>query len=477
MSPSLSRDQQGPGRAGRWLAPLSLAALACVAGALTTTRGVGSATSVSTQDEAVLSDSPGVHSVAPRVAVLDDGTAHVVWQEGQPGVDAGEPLILHRFRLPGGAWSDTYEVYWDGVQPSVATDGRAVGVTFVRNPFDRFDSAEVLYKLWDGAAVSWPDIPNAIQGELGVAGAQPDLAFDRQGYVWLVWINSRDSDQRPYYARILTQSREVDGAGPIDEREQGAQGPALAMDAEDGVHVVWSTGYASGEADLSRWEWPSGGRYWVNRESALYDQVREARSPDITTAGSALCVTWHEGSLTRPNEVILSCDRASGNIWFGNVSQSPGSRSLLPSLAGDEQRGAMLLWFEREQAGRLVFGQVVPPAPPATSEVAAGTTGMPSLDFHNGFAYAAWVADTPQGGSEIRFARWQVDVPTPTATVSPSRAASDTPMVSPTPSRTPSTGTPPGPASPVPTVTASATDTTPGPGGRVFTPLLARPRR
>lgn len=449
----------------RRLAPLVGVALLAV----TTSNAVGALNRVSMEDEIVLSDSPTLHSVAPRVAVTDDGTVHVVWQEGQVGVDQDEPIILHRHKRPDRPWSEPAEVYWDGVQPSIATNGTAVAIAFVRNPFDRYDSTEVLFKPWDATAQSWPDVPSAIQGGLGVAGSQPDLAFDGQGYLWLTWVSSQDIEQRPYYARVLATSGEVDSAGPIDEREQGAQGPVLAVDPEDNVHAAWSTTYPSGEADLSRWEWPSGGRYWVNRESALYDQVREARSPDITASASAMCLTWHEGNLSRPNEVVLSCDRASGNIWFGNISQSPTSRSLLPSLALDETRGAMVLWFEREP-GRLVFGRVLPPASPATAEVTNGTTGMPALAFRGDFAYGAWVESTAQGGSEIRFGRWRVELPTPT----PSATASSTATAQPTATRTP-TVTATRTEGPSPTATATGT---PAPlPHRIHAPYVARTTR
>jgi hypothetical protein len=436
----------------------------------------------------LLSTSGAVHAVGPRLAVTDDGTVHAVWQEGLPGVDGTEPLILHRYRLPDGTWSEAEEVYWDGVQPSIASNGQTVAVAFVRNPFDHFDTTEVLYKVWNHTTKSWPDIPNAVQGDLAVAGSQPDLAFDQQGRVWLVWVNSQQVEQRPYYARILVSSNEVDAGGPIDEREQGAQGPALAMDAEDGVHVVWSTSYPSGEADLNRWAWPAGGQYWVNRESALYDQIREARSPDIVADSSVLCVTWHEGSLSQLNEVILSCDSASGNVWFGNVSQSPSSRSLLPGIASDEERGAMLVWYEKELGGRIVFGRVLPPAAPSQSEVASGTAGMPALAFRDGFANAAWVQDTAQGGSEIRFARWWVNPPTPTPTSTPGPSATPTPSrtATRTPTRTPPstasatvTSSPGTPGTATSTVTASATPTgSLTPSWRwAYAPLASKSRR
>jgi hypothetical protein len=464
-------------------APLAVAAAAATLGLWAARPAASSPTAP--PEATVLSEDPTAHSVDPAIAVTEDGTVHVVWQQGEPGVDEPESIIMHRTRAPDGSWSETREVYWDGVQPAIATDGRTVAVAFVRNPFDRFDTTEILYKIWDRSTSSWPDIPRAIQGGLGLAGGQPDAAFDPNGYLWLAWISSRDIEQRPYYARVLAGTNEVDSGGPIDEREQGAQGPALAMDPERNVHVVWSTTYASGEADLSRWEWPSGGAYWINRESALYDQIREARSPDIAAGSSALCVTWHEGNLAQPNEVILSCDRASGSIWFGNVSRTPSSRSLLPSLSADEERGAMVLWFEREPAASVVFGQILPPGEPASAEVRSGTMGMPSLAYRDGFAHAVWVEQTAQGGSEVRFARWAVDPPEPTATPTPSATGSRTPtatrtVTTPTSAtpRTPTSATPRTPTSPTPgTPTHGPSETTPGPRYRVFTPYCSRAAR
>jgi hypothetical protein len=359
----------------------------------------------------------------------------------------------------------------------LATDGTTVGVAFVRNPFDSEDSTEVLYKVWDHETETWPDAPNAIDGDVGLAGSQPNLAFDRfHGFLWLVWLGSADEPNasKPTYARILVDSGVAENAGVIDEYEKRAQSPVIAISPENDVHTCWSTGYASGESEINCWEWSEGGSYWRYDAPPLWDQYRQARAPDIAIDTALLCVTWHEGSQDQPNEIILSCDKPSGNVWFGNISWTAEDRSLLPSIALEERRGAMVLWRERRVTApqQIVFGQGLPPPLPDPAPVSNGTApavDMPTLSYHDGYAHAAWVESTALGGSEVRYARWVVELPTPTPSATPTRTPTPTMMTPPPPTWTSSptaTGT-------VPTATASPTAGTATPSPyRLFAPRL-----
>jgi hypothetical protein len=419
------------------------------------------ASRVQTEDDATLAEYPTTPAVTPRIVVTGDGTIHVVWQEG----DGEAPVILHRYRPAGGPWSPPTEVYWGGTQPSLATDGSTVALAFVRAPFDRLDTSEVLYNLWDPAARQWRDEPAAIQGDIGLSGAQPAVAFDRfYGLLWIVWTSSRHAEHRPYYARIRVADGAVESAGHIDEYEQGGQGPSIAVDAENNVHVAWSTGYANGEADISHWEWSESTQSWTSRDSALYNEIRQARSPDVATGAGVVCLTWHEGSLTQPNEVLLSCDKPSGNIWFGNISRTPLERSLVPRLLVDDTRGTMVAWRERpaQAVDQIVFSQGFPPPAPVPALVTDGsapTVDAPALAFHAGSVHAVWIASSPTGGSQVRYARWRADPPTATPTPTP------TVTVTPTATRRPSTTTPTPTGTRRPTATATPTGTqrTPSP--------------
>ena len=418
---------------------------------------------VVTEDERVLSNTPTVRSIDPKIVVTNDGTLHVVWQEGVKGLDTDEPVIMHVYRSPGGSWSRPTEVYWDGSQPSIATDGNTVGVAFVRNPFDQFDSTEILYKIWDNETKQWPEEPQAIEGDIALQGSQPSLAFDRfHGYLWIVWLSSRAEPNRPYYARILVDSGQVESAGAIDDYEEGAQSPVTAVSPENDIHACWSTGYPSGESEINCWQWTEGSSYWTYNDPPLWDQIRQARAPDIDISTDLLCVTWHEGSQSRPNEIILSCDKPSGNVWFGNISWSQDDRSLLPSLEVDEKRGSMVLWRERRRSApqQIVFEQGLPPPVPEPAPVNDGQAtkvDMPSLAYASGYAHAVWVEETEQGGSEVRYARWEAALPTatPSATSTPSATATQRPTHTPTPSITP-TGT-------IPTPSATSSELTPTP--------------
>lgn len=456
----------------------ALVALALATGLLVPVRA-GTTTRVTTEDVAVVSASPDSPSTDPQIAMLDDGSAHVVWQQ----TDADAPVIMHSFRAPSGQWSPPTEVFWGGTQPALATDGSSVVVAFVRAPFDRLDVPEIMFNRWDAVAGEWQDEATALEGDVGLGGSQPALAFDRAGgTLWLVWTSSRRAENVPYYARIQVATGQIESADVIERYEEGAQGPAVVVDAEENVYAAWSANYPSGEAEIVLWKWPSGGSYWIQQETAGYGELRQARAPGLAASRGVVCLVWHEGTLAAPNEIVLSCDKASGNIWLGNISHSPG-RSLVPSLALDDLRGAMVAWRERGSPApdNILFSQGLPPAPSPAPVTDGGSTvaDAPSLAYYDGYAYGVWVEGTAPGGSDIHFARWRVDIPTPTPTSTATRSATRPPSVTPTASvTTPATTRTITPTGTRPTMTPTATRTPGGPRAQIYLPLAeaGRPR-
>jgi hypothetical protein len=117
----------------------------------------------------------------------------------------------------------------------------------------------------------------------------------------------------------------------------------------------------------------------------------------------------------------------------------------------------MVAWRQRNRPPPedILFSQGMPPPLPTPGRITTSATSgvdTPELSFHDGYVYAAWVEHSAGPGSDVHFARWRVNLPTPTNTVSPSptatERASDTPTSS-TPSATHDTRTP----------TATGTDT------------------
>jgi hypothetical protein len=139
----------------------------------------------------------------------------------------------------------------------------------------------------------------------------------------------------------------------------------------------------------------------------------------------------------------MACGNAFERRW--NLSNSPSSLSVLPSLALDDTMGPLVLWQERAQGGnQILFRQGAPPpdggVPVVDGEV--GSVGQPDVAYDPAtrYAHAVWTESIQGGGSDVFYARWRVSVPTPT----PTRTASPTVTASPTPG----TGTPS--ATPVP---------------------------
>ncbi len=387
------------------------------------------------EDEIDLSQSPAVFSERPEVVVTNDGTVHVVWEEGIN--------IKHRYRWKGTEeWSPTLTIFRKGYDPALATDGRTVAVAFVQGKRDATETTEILFKIWDSDTRSWPLLAAEIQtGDENIAadGQQPDLALSNDGSaLWLIWVDTTWGERQPYFARIRLADRTV-AASAIDPLAD-AQGPAIAIGPENTVHVVWTQQFDTRKSYIKH-AYRTDVSPWTLDSTAYFREAKQARAPDVGATAGNLCMVWHEntsklvqGAPESDNEVVLYC---RGDGEYHNISNT-ADHSLMPRLAMDDLRGQMVLWKENRIPREIVFRQGPPPPANGEAMVDEGPVDMPSVAFHElrgeGYVHSVWSEETDDGGSDVRYARWQVGVPTPTpsATAIPTVTATFTPSPSPT---------------------------------------------
>lgn len=408
-----------------------------------------------------LSNSPGVVSGRPKMARTQDGTLHVVWEEG--------PNLRHVYKASGKAWGPTpaLTVWYSAFDAALTAYRDQLAVAFVVQGGQATDTLARV-RLWDGQGKWAKAQPVAL--DLGLSGQQqPDLAIQPDdGSVWVAWVNNRFGYTAYYSHLVAGQAPEV---GEVGHGGLKAQGPSVAVDEEGGVWVAWKE-----EAEPTNDSWvtcrrrPRGGNFELcnERTDVLRGETYEAFAPDLALGAPGACITWHNGMLSDRSDVYLACDGAN---WAArNVSQSPDRNSLSPRLTLERPWGPLVAWEERLAPSRILYR---PGQSPPAAVAEAPSAGWPAVAFEplpaQGFGYlhTVWEAVNPAdpaGASDIYYTRWRVDVPTPT----PTPTATFTPTRTSTPTSTPSVGTPGTPGSP--TTTAG----TPAPR-RVFAPFVVKP--
>jgi hypothetical protein len=200
----------------------------------------------------------------PSLTVAADGSVHVVWAGGRPltkdsGFSAGSNLanvmdLLMYAVYRNGKWSPANDILFSGlggaaVRNSIVTghDGKLY-VAFRSSERIFFSSADPEQAF---RPLSWRD-PRKINGPSGPYYVE--LAVDSKGTLHVVWTEIVASEERsqytlcPYCANLFYRNSQDGGltwSVPVNLADSfdGTTKPHIAIDQQDGIHVVWDIGF------------------------------------------------------------------------------------------------------------------------------------------------------------------------------------------------------------------------------------------
>lgn len=461
----------------------------------------GARPQVTLEDTLNLSDTPGLASIHPGVAIATDtasgiGTVHVVWEEANPDFDelSGIKQRSRRFSLATGTWQGDWTaadwIYPIGQDPAVAARGTSVVVTFVRTPYDAADPTVIQFSTWDDAGRRWRDPvvlwqpgipePDAITAHC----KQPDVTIDALGRVWLTWIDEAGGG-RPYWALVRDDPQSygaVLAMSDIVETER-AQSPRIAAGSEAGdpVWSAFSKELPERSEDLIYRSMKLQGSDWA--ETTQLNDGAHGRAPDLAVGtGGGVCTAWQEqvdGGSGQP-DIYLDCN-APGRRGI-NLSGTANDRSVEPSVVfGAPQVGAMVAWREQPQPpdASIHFKPADGAAQPIAIE--GGRVASPIIATYGRTVHAVWVKDDDVGGHDVYYGRFPSAAPA-TATAAPSAT---------TPTATATRGTPSATSTRRPTPTGTREEPTPTPNpsdtatpfptldrveGTIYLPYAVKPR-
>jgi len=175
-------------------------------------------------------------SVLPAIAVDSNNTIHIVWDDNTPGNDE---IYYKKSMDQGETWSAAKRLTW--------TPGKSSW------PDISIDSNDNIHVVWDDGTPGYSEIyykKSTDGGETWTADRRltwtpdwsdnPDLAIDSTDAIHLVW-----QDYTPGFFPEIYHKTTTDGGTTwsTTKRITWTAGfsfdPALAIDADDAIHVVW----------------------------------------------------------------------------------------------------------------------------------------------------------------------------------------------------------------------------------------------
>jgi hypothetical protein len=325
-----------------------------------------------------VSDSWGVDSRAPALAVTDSGIAHIVWEEGDG--------LYHSYRGHG-FWSEPSPIPGTGTgeQPALCA-GPNDGVHLVY-----VNGIDIFYAAW--GASGW-SLPKNVSQTSQISGS-PDLAVASDGSIHIVAPEQTTSGKQLYYANS------DDGAvWPVYVPVPNAygEGPSIDVADEDTIHIA----YRDDDQDDT---------YTLRRTNSTWNLPENvSRTPDAFSTAPDLAVdetgtpevAWQE-SVSDTNQIRYS----RGEGWIPVVTLSSGSGAYLPSLALDTFGRRHVAWDDEGFPFAIRHTWTRDPGIwPAPEPVYAGSLSLEDVTLYagrDGVLHAAWT-EIESGNGEILYA-------------------------------------------------------------------------
>lgn len=291
---------------------------------------------------------------APSVAIDPRGNAIAIWVEAHGRDVVGYGIWANRFTAPEG-WGPAERIDAsegaDALGPDVAMDpdGNALAVWRLWNaegdPSDTFWASRFIPS--DG----WQTEGRIENNDQGSSG-NPRIAVDSQGNaiaVWPQWSETREN----VWSNRFTPTNEWGSAQRIEANPNyDASNPQVAMNTHGNAIAVWATSITKQSSDFNEVHYY---HIWSNRftptsgwgsPERIDEHEDNAINPDVAmdAQGNAIVVWEHnDGEGTR-----IWSNRFTPSSGWGQASRIDGGGwGWFPRVALDSEGRALAVWFHR----------------------------------------------------------------------------------------------------------------------------------
>jgi hypothetical protein len=283
-------------------------------------------------------------SRSPSLAVDSQGTTYVAWHDFGPGKFS----IFYSQRPKGGTWSDPYNVTSNreaSTNPALAVDNQ--GTLHLVWQEDTLEDTDVYYtdiyyasRNQDG---TWSEPVNISKTHGDSYGAS--IAVDSQDDVHVVWYDDTPGKEDIFY---VTKPKGGEWSEPVNisNNPENSESPVLVVDSQDTVHLAWCD-FSSGNWEILYASKPKGGSW-----SEPFDISRNISNSGVPALAvdqaDNLYLAWNDDS--PGNFDIFYVTKPKDGTWGKrvNVSQTSGN-SGDPSIAVDNEHRIHFVWSEDVQ--------------------------------------------------------------------------------------------------------------------------------
>lgn len=304
---------------------------------------------------------------SPALHLDRNDTIHMVYADGPDS--SSRNIFYRRLELNDGFWSNIERVHLhvlDGAHPCLVGDAEGTLHTLWEQTGSVADLVKIVGKS-KPYRQPWEDIWVNVSENLNSRTAFPRMG-EAGGILHACWMDNRNGTWDIFYSqRISGNWTFPQGLGGTEEKFH----PALALDSEGCVHILYSTG--------------SGDIYHVMRKSqswSLPQLVSSAAHPEApldlqTFPNNTLHAVW-PGAAAGGTALFYSRAAADGP-WRQPIKIAEGTEAASPGIASDPEGRAHVVWEGLGISGQtdIFHLLVIPPGiPPAAQMLCSASEGI-----------------------------------------------------------------------------------------------------
>jgi hypothetical protein len=204
-------------------------------------------------EDTALTEADGNESLFPDIAVDSLGEVHIVWLDdrNETGTTKCQNYYYTKLNSNGETIVDDTMIFRDGdhTQPSIAVDSNDMIQMICSNRWFSATNEKKHVHYMKLNNIGEPVISKQRLTFTDHNASYPMIDLDSQGDIHVVWEDERHGDTEIYYMKLDDVGNILHEEFRLTENSSKSQRPAITMDRNDTINVVWADGrdYTDGD--------------------------------------------------------------------------------------------------------------------------------------------------------------------------------------------------------------------------------------
>ena len=275
-------------------------------------------------------------SIFPDIAEDSNNQIHLVWVDDTPG---NYEIYYKKYLAVGNRWVTRRLTYNPGysVDPVVALDSNhSIHILYEDNTPGNF---EIFYKMSTNGGATWATERLTFSSGESIS---PAIAVDSNDYIHMIWCDNTSGDSEIYYVKSKGGESTWKPKRLTWTSDESIH-PAIAIDANDHIHVVWSD-LISEDLEIFYKKSTDGGSGWKTKR-LTFNSGHSAHPAIAIDSSNHIHVVWEDRSQGN-YEIYFRSSTDGGSSWaLKRLTYNPGF-SNHPDIVVDNNDHIHVVWCD-----------------------------------------------------------------------------------------------------------------------------------